>query len=709
MPDNPEDQIKHAPDEEANLPSLHGASVSRRRMLQATGAAAGALAAGMAGLGRAPRAAAATQAAAGSAAKAGRTGTIADLKHVVVMMQENRSFDHYFGTLSVPGAAGFGDKQAVLFQNGQTIFFQPDANRTDGFLLPYRLDTTQFNGQFATPSLGYYEQQDIPWQQALASAYTVGDHYHCSLLASTTPNRVMMWTGTNDPDGDNGGPAVNNNGDYKYGYTWVTYPEILQNAGVNWQVYVNNDIDDEFFGDFTDNTVGRDFAAFNPANANAQNTVPRQGLLARANVLQTHTTPPANIPNSPANIDYVLKDFIADCAAGLIPEISWVVAPDLWSEHPGGAPDLGAIYVNRVIQALHDNPDLWDSTLLILNYDENNGGGFFDHILRPVPEPGTPGEGAPRLNPGTGSRVPLVLISPWTRGGWVAKETFDHTSLIQFMEVFTTSLGKPAICPNISAWRRSISGDLTSAIDFTSFDNSLPALPAPADLLAVLELDLTLPPPPEPPVGQQTLPVQTTSGPLRLRPAPYQQHATILVDRAAGTVTATMSNASQKAASMQVFPGSVLASPFSYNINNQAVAVPNSVSEATGPKTYTVDTTTTSGSYNFSIYGPDHFIRSFAGTVAPDGDNSGQVPGVDVTVDTGQPRNLKITLTNEGQAAVQYTLTPNDYVGDQQTITVGSGQQVPTTWPTSRYGYYDLTITASTSDGFTQRYAGHIS
>ncbi|MBO0837418.1 MAG: hypothetical protein J2P28_18185, partial [Actinobacteria bacterium] len=151
--------------------SLTGKSLSRRRMLQGIGAAAGAGALGMAGLDRASGAAAAT---------AGRTGTIADLKHVVVMMQENRSYDHYFGTLALPGSAGFGDRQIVQFANGQNLMYQPDSARPEGFLLPYRLDTTKFNGQFATPSLGYYEREDNPWQHALASAYTVGDHYHCS-------------------------------------------------------------------------------------------------------------------------------------------------------------------------------------------------------------------------------------------------------------------------------------------------------------------------------------------------------------------------------------------------------------------------------------------------------------------------------------------------------------------------------------------------
>ncbi|MBO0730645.1 MAG: DUF756 domain-containing protein [Acidimicrobiaceae bacterium] len=680
--------------------------ISRRGFIGGAAAVTAAAAAGVAFPGVASAATGASRSP--QARSTARHGDIRDVKHVVVMMQENRSYDHYFGTLARPGSAGFGDKQALQFANGQNIFFQPDGSRSDGFLLPYRLDVATTNAQPATPTMGYYEQADIPWQHALASAFTVGDHYHCGHHAATTNNRCFMWTGTDDPTGANGGPA-HNGGDYLYSYRWITYPEILQQAGVSWQVYVNNDIDDDFFGDFTDNTVGRDFATFNPVNINAENSVPRQGLLARANVLTTHTSPPPDIPNAPTkvNLDYVLKDFIADCAAGLIPEISYVVAPAHYSEHPGSTPNWGAFYVGRVIQALHDNPELWASTLLILNYDENNGGSFFDHVLRPVPEAGTPGEGPSENNDeGLGGRVPLVLISPWTRGGWVAKETFNHTSVIQFMEVFTTALGKPAICPNISAWRRSVSGDLTSAIDFTSFDTSLPALPNTTDLVDVVDTDAILPDPTEPAPGQQTVPVQRVSGQLKIRTAPYQQHATVAVDRSAGTVTATMTNDSVKAASMQVFTASALATPFSYN--DDTSGIPNTVSQASGPKTFAVDTTVSSGQYDFSIYGPDHFVRRFAGAVVPAGDDAGPVPAVDATLTIGKQKTLDITLANQGGAPVKFTLTRNDYVGRTQTVAVHPGNQHVVDWPTNEYGYYDVIVTANTSDGFTYRFAGHI-
>lgn len=704
MPDYaPEEPIVASPPGcVANSDALPDKAVSRRRMLQAIGVTAGVGALTASGMGQS----AANTPTVRHAARRRRTGTIKDVKHVVVMMQENRPFDTYFGALSLPGVAGFGDKQAVQFANGQSIFFQPNSSRPEGFLLPFRQDVTKVNAQNQVPNFGYFTAADAPWQHAIAHAYTVGDHYHCALNTSTDPNRIMLWTGTNDPDGDNGGPRINNDQNGQFLFTWETYPEVLQRAGVTWQVYTNNDAGEGFLGDFEDNLL-RDFAAYNPANANAENTIPRQGLLARANVLETHTTPPPGVTNDPSDLDYVLKDFIADCAAGLLPEISWIISPATWSEHPNGAPNYGAVYVNRVIQALHDNPDLWESTLLILNYDEN--GGNFDHVLRPTPEPNTPGEGAPGLTPGTGNRTPFVLISPWTRGGWVASETFDHTSVIQFMELFTTSLGKPAICTKISPWRRSVCGDLTSAIDFTSFDTSLPKLPDPAALIAVAVQDESLPPVTQPPPGQQTVPVQPVEGPLKLRPVPYQQHATVAVDRSTGAVTATMTNISNKAVSMQVYSASALATPFAYNANLQTIGTPNTVSKATGPKTYTVDSTTTNGQYDFSIYGADRFVRRFAGTVIPAGQNAGPVPHADAKLGSGRTKTLKITLTNDGHTDVRFTLTPNDYEGQQKTVKVGFGQHVSIHWPTNEYGYYDVIVTADTSDGFTHRYAGRIS
>ncbi|MFF4758400.1 phosphocholine-specific phospholipase C [Streptomyces sp. NPDC001292] len=696
--------------------SLFRSGLSRRRLLQA--AAASATAAATTGLTAAGTGKAAAAPANTAAVATGSTGTIADLKHVVILMQENRSFDHYFGML--PGVRGFGDKQALQYPDGTTVFHQPDAKRTDGgYLLPFRLETGKYNAQNAgglphgwtdghnawatgknngwiaakgEQTMGYFTGEDIPWQYALASAYTVCDHNHCSIATSTSPNRIYMWSGSIDPTGANHGPAINNGGDYGYRYTWETYPEVLQKAGVSWQIYVNNDTDSNWLGDYTDNTV-RSFASFNPAQPGAD-TSP-DGLLARGNVLQTHTKPTG--PNSNENVDYVLKDFIDACKPGAqrpLPEVSWIVAPYLWSEHPAGAPDYGAVYTDRVIRALHENEELWKSTLLILTFDENDG--YFDHVQAPLPEPGTEGEFVQGLPIGPGARVPMTLVSPWTRGGWVSSEVFDHTSIIRFLEHWTTSLGKPAICENISDWRRTVCGDLTSAIDFSTADTSLPDLPSVDVLVAAAEHDRTLPSIAKaiPATGQQSMPVPP-SGRMKARPVPYQQHATVAVDRSSGKVTATLTNEGAQGVSMQVFPDAY----------RDFEATPFTVTKD-GAKRYVWDTATTDGKYAFSIYGPDRFVRSFAGSVVPSGRNTGAVPQVEAELVPGH-RTLRLRLSSGGRDQVRFTLTANDYEGGHKTVYVDQGKPAVMEWPTDHDGYYDVVVTAA--DGFRYRFAGRIS
>ncbi|MUM35722.1 alkaline phosphatase family protein, partial [Mycolicibacterium sp. CBMA 361] len=109
------------------------------------------------------------------------------------------------------------------------------------------------------------------------------------------------------------------------------------------------------------------------------------------------------------------------------------------------------------INAIAANPDLWAKTVFILNYDENDG--LFDHVIPPLPAAGTPDEFVRGQPIGGGYRVPCIIVSPWTTGGWVSSQAFDHTSILQFLEWFTGVRE-----PNISAWRRWTFGDLRSAL-----------------------------------------------------------------------------------------------------------------------------------------------------------------------------------------------------------------------------------------------------
>jgi len=125
-------------------------------------------------------------------------------------------------------------------------------------------------------------------------------------------------------------------------------------------------------------------------------------------------------------------------------------------------------------------------------------------------------------------------------------------------------------------------------------------------------------------------------------------------------------------------------------------------------KTYTWDTGKTDGKYAFSVYGPDGFLTSFAGAVVAVGQNAGQVPTVAATLVTRPRPVVRLALANDGRKEVVFTVAPNDYAGHPRVVRVAIGHPQTVDWPTDADGYYDVTVTAGTSDGFTRRYAGRI-
>ncbi|MFZ4686922.1 MAG: phosphocholine-specific phospholipase C, partial [Hyphomonadaceae bacterium] len=421
------------------------------------------------------------------------TGTIQDVAHVVILMQENRSFDHYFGTMS--GVRGFGDRFPIPLPGGRTVWAQGHTKAAPPVIAPFPLNTKQTfahmrvegtphswaDAQYAWDhgrmtnwpdqkhphTMGHYEQADIPFQWALAEAFTICDAYHCSFTGGTNTNRLYLWTGTNDGAGTRGGPSISNSHDTlpdkqpeaNTPYTWTTYPERLEAAGISWKIY------EDMADNFGDNPlVG--FKAYRDSLAGTGNP-----MLAAKGLATQH-------------LDVLLNDV----KAGTLPQVSWVVSPAADSEHPGpSSPAQGADYIARVLDALTANPELWAKTVLLINFDENDG--FFDHVPPPAPPSkdadgrllggstvDTAGEyhtvraesektaerddlmGRPY---GLGPRVPMYVVSPFSRGGFVNSEVFDHTSVIRFLE---KRFG--VMEPNISAWRRAVCGDLTSCFDF---------------------------------------------------------------------------------------------------------------------------------------------------------------------------------------------------------------------------------------------------
>jgi len=685
------------------------AAVTRRRFLLGGAAAAGMAVAGtqLGGIARAATAASAT--------KAGhRTGTIADLKHVVILMQENRSFDHYFGTLR--GVRGFADKQVLKYQNGTSIFEQPDTARTDtGHLLPFHMDSSKVNAQNAgdldhswvgdhsaragglwnnwvpaktEQTMGYFQRSDIPFQFALADAFTICDGYYQAILGPTSPNRMYFWTGTS-------GGFITNPDDYvsdfpAAGPTHITtYPELLQKAGISWQVYTNHEVGDGggadgWVGDFGDNPLW-----FYQQYEDSENAPTKAGQeLAIRGAVQPWQ-PNAGVPLGPNHVNHVLAQFVADATAGTLPQVSWIVAPYEYSEHPAASPSYGAHYVRTVLEALMGNQDLWNTTALFVTYDEHDG--YFDHVLPPTPDASHKNEFIDGLPIGFGSRVPMIIASPWTRGGYVDSNTYNHTSMLQFLETWTGVRAR-----NSTDWRRSVAGDLTAAVDFARPDFSTPHLPDTVPLITQSDEEENFPPVTTPPEGSQTFPAQEPGSRPR-RPSIHQPFADAVVHRGSGEVTATLSVRGKVGVSLAVYPDRYLPpAPIAFTVVKGADQI------------YTWDTIPTAGKYAFSVYGPDGFLTSFAGAVIPAGQNAGKVPTVAATLVTRPAAVVRLALGNDGQKAVTFTLTPNDFAGDQRIVPVTAGHSKTVDWPADADGYYDVTVTADTGDSFTRRYAGRI-
>ncbi len=428
-----------------------------------------------------------------------RQGSLRDIKHIVLLMQENRSFDHYFGTMA--GVRGFEDAHALKLAGGRSVFYQPDSLNPDGYLLPFHLDTRlssaqkipstshawavqhqawnggkmdqwlpahrKADGAHGPYCMGYYNREDIPFQFAMAEAFTLCDGYHCSVMGPTWPNRMYWMTGTIDPDGANGGPIISNVA-LDSGYTWKTYPERLAEAGISWKVYQQED------------NYG-------------------------CNLLETFRTfkdaPKSSPLYSNAMVHGPEGQFEYDAANDKLPAVSWIIPTSFQSEHPDYMPADGAAFIASKIDAIASNRDVWEKTLFVLNYDENDG--IFDHVAPPVPPPGAPHEFIGGLPIGAGFRVPCILVSPWTAGGWVSSEPFDHTSVLQLLEKFTGVRE-----PNITEWRRRTFGDLTSALRFGRPKDVPPILPDTSGPLRLATYEAATLPSPVIPSSDQTPPEQ---------------------------------------------------------------------------------------------------------------------------------------------------------------------------------------------------------
>ncbi|MBN3838254.1 phospholipase C, phosphocholine-specific [Burkholderia sp. Ac-20349] len=660
-----------------------------------------------------------------------QTGTINDVQHVVIFMQENRSFDHYFGTM--PGVRGFGDRLTIPQPGGTPVWQQSDGKRP---VLPFYLDSTKGNALLvggahswtdshsawdngrmtAWPaskgdaSMGYLRQSDLPFHFALANAFTLCDAYHCSLHGGTNSNRIFLWTGTNGPTGSN--TAVVNNdgwdglGSSKTGLTWTTYPERLQAAGVSWKVYQNMP------DNYTDNPLAG-FAAFRKVNE----TVPGSPNVPYTPAMEALSPLYKGIGNTMPDGGF-LQSLADDIAANRMPQVSWIVSPTAYCEHPGAStPGQGAYYLQRLLDTLTANPDVWSKTVLIVNYDENDC--FFDHMPPPnAPSrnadgtyagkstvttqyeyftlPNPPGDSSP-LAPdgrpyGPGPRVPMFVVSPWSAGGWVNSEVFDHTSVLRFIE---QRFGVQE--PNISPWRRAVCGDLTSAFNFKN-PNGNPATSFPAPTKAAADaqhvqqsLQGAVP---VPSVSAQQMPTQP-AGTRPSRALPYELHTSASADVSGGLVWLTFSNTGTAGAVFHVY---------------------DKLHLDRAPRRYTVEAgkqlsdswravADDAGNYDLWVLGPNGFLREFQGNVAKAA--SGPVPEIRVCYDPANDA-VYLTIMNVGNAASQVTVTSNAYRTDGPwSYAVPAGMQVEPYWTlAASSGWYDFTLTAE--NGLVRRFAGRV-
>ncbi|AMN44985.1 phosphocholine-specific phospholipase C [Rhodoplanes sp. Z2-YC6860] len=622
----------------------------------------------------------------------GRTGTIKDIKHIVILMQENRGFDHYFGTMK--GVRGFGDRFPIPLESGKPVWAQSDGTRE---IPPYHRDATTSNALvgYGTPhayadsqaawnqgkmgywpkyksqySMGYFKREDIPFQFALAEAFTLCDAYHCSITTGTDPNRITFWSGSNfnpalraqginctTADGEpnnlrcwpspskwvDGLPQPQPN--YTYvgsDFNWDTLPDLLQRAGISWHIYqdMNNNWTGAMHG-------GLAFSSFRHAQPNS----------------------PVYVHGLTGGPDYLDK-LKADVMAGTLPQVSWVLPTQANSEHPGGgSPTRAGNFTDDVLNALTSNPEVWSQTAFFLTFDENDG--FFDHLPPPaVPSYDINGNLMGKatlplageyfdstgfaLNAqdtisgktrpwGLSARVPMYVVSPWSKGGWVNSQVFDHTSVGRFLEK-RFGIKVDAISP----WHRAISGDLTTAFDFARpNDPRFPELPDQSGWAAsdAHQKTLTAPVPPATPQ-----PLFQEPGVRYSRALPYLLHASAQVDARKGTVRLLFANTG--------FAGAV------FHVYDQLHLdrIPRRYTVEAGQMLDDEWAIGSDGTYDLWVLGPNGFHRTFGGDLSKARPQNAPNPEIFVGYNV-HDGGLHLQLRNNGNSHLRFTVKSNKIYG----------------------------------------------
>lgn len=755
--------------------------------------------------------------------------TWTDAEHIVVLMQENRSFDHCFGSLQ--GVRGFNDPRAVKLPNGNPVWLQTNAKGKT--YAPFRLDIKDTkvtwmgdlphsrasqvdannlgkydqwleakrsgNKKYADwpLTLGYYTREDLPFNYALADAFTVCDQHFCSAMTSTWPNRLYFWSGTVRQQNVSDSIAFMRN-DLPYGKGhWKTFPERLEEKGVSWKVYQNEITagggfkgeERSWLGNFGCNPLEL-FSAYNVryspgyvkslqnqaetlpleikaieeklVNVNADSkkhkklsadltkkkevlanaqaglkqwtkenyealTQSEKNLHERAfskNDEDPHyheiTTLKYNDGGTEREVTVpkgdILYRFRKDVDNGTLPTVSWIVGPQNFSDHPS-APWYGALYVSEILDILTKNPEVWKKTIFILTYDENDG--YFDHVppfMPPDPRDPLTGKTSKGINTemefirlenelrdcipekdarggaiGLGYRVPLVIASPWSRGGKVCSEIFDHTSAIQFMEEFMKKKFNVDVTDdNVSKWRRSICGNLTSV--FREYNGEkmekLPFLEKDQFIEDIHKAQFR----PEPSSFGQNMPKQEKG--TRISCAlPYELYADGKLNNDKKNFEITFK------AGNKVFGSKSMGSPFRVqatagNPRYYAVEAGDSVTDTWSIESFD------DKKYHFQLHGPNGFYREFKGDTSD--------PGVQVSCNYEADGNINLVINNKGDK--QYAINvENRYTKKSISIKIAANSSEPLNIDTAKnHGWYDVHLSIDGINEFSQHYAGRV-
>ncbi|MFC4871677.1 phosphocholine-specific phospholipase C [Negadavirga shengliensis] len=662
------------------------------------------------------------------------TRSINDVQHIVILMQENRSFDHYFGAMK--GVRGFGDRFPIPLESGQRAFHQSDGEkivppyRADGKVTnaafvngtPHNFPDTQaawnqgkygFWPLFKTPySMAYYTREEIPFQYAMAEYFTICDAYHCSIATGTDPNRIIFWSGAVDNPEKRAAGINCTDADsepvnlrcwikgqmpepgYTYqgsAFTWPTIPDVLQEAGISWRIY--QDPNDNWTGAMHGCLAFESFRKAKPGSPIYENGMRH----------------------------WSLEDLANDVKNKTLPQVSWILPSQSNSEHPGApsSPYRASNFTHEVLSAITSNPEVWSKTVFFLTFDENDG--LFDHIPAPaVPsynldntlagkstldlagmyfhndkddlsDTETPRKYidlrdtiSGKLRPwGMGPRVPMYILSPWSKGGWVNSEVADHTSVGQFIEKrFGVTI------PAISAWHRAVSSDLTSAFDFiTPNDTKMPVMPDTAGFEQIDAASKELPKATAPAAPSR---LYQEKGTRPSRALPYRLYCTLNHLKADNQIQLVFDNKGNKGVVYHVYDMKRLDKiPRRYTV------------EAAKSLKDEWDVTESDGAYDLEIYGPNGYFHRFTG-------NTGHAePEIRLEYDHADG-GILVRLANKATVPLRVTIEANAYEypeTDPVSLPPGKEQSVPMDLAKSKH-WYDFTV--STQEGFSHRFAGRV-